>query len=98
MLAARRKSPSVPHHRHQCFESVQHQPYQEYRLDSPIPKDENLWNYGTVEPGEEHAITILVDVSDAAVDGDIITNEVCVWASELGDKFNKDNFKLQISD
>src|SRR3989338_6653291 len=52
---------------------------------NPAPfEDDNLWNFGTVEPDEEHTVTIAVTAAQDAQDGDVLTNKACVWAEQNG--------------
>ena len=61
---------------------------------APAPDSGNdLWGFGTVEPEEEHVVTIETAVSEQAKDGDVFTNKACVWAEQQGDKSNPENWK-----
>ena len=52
---------------------------------TPAPTGgDNLWNFGTVEPGEEHTVQVAVTASSNAQDGDVLTNKTCVWAEQNG--------------
>ncbi len=61
---------------------------------APSPDDDDdTWNFGTVEPGEEHVVDIEVLSSDAVKDSDALVNKACVWAEQQGDKSNPENWK-----
>ena len=52
---------------------------------NPAPMSgDNFWNFGTVEPDEEHTVQIAVTASSNAQDGDVLTNKACVWAEQNG--------------
>jgi uncharacterized repeat protein (TIGR01451 family) len=64
-----------------------------YVSSDPNPfSGEDLWNFGTIEPGEAHTVEIEVLVSPDAQDGDVLTNKVCTWAREFGVKSDEGNW------
>lgn len=51
----------------------------------PLPdQGNNLWNFGTVVPGEEHVVDIVMKASLQAQDEDELVNKACTWAEQNG--------------
>ncbi len=61
-------------------------PFTSYVVSSPIPTSgNNVWNFGTMMPGDSKTVIVDVQVSNNAECGSVIDNKVCVWANELDD-------------
>ena len=52
----------------------------------PSPtSNNNLWNFGILDPGEKEEITINMQVNETAQCAEILINKICIWANELPD-------------
>ncbi len=68
-------------------------PQSSFDNSTPSPTTgSDKWHFGTLSPDKRKTVEISVDVSSSAKDGDKITNKACVWAQELGDKSDPDNW------
>lgn len=64
----------------------------------PFLQGHNLWNFGSVAPGESHTVNLTAQVSQSAKNGDIITNKACIWASQFGSVNNEGNWQCTTVD
>ena len=61
-------------------------PFTSFLISSPLPTSgEDLWNFGTMYPGESKTVIVDTVVSSSAVSGSTLNNTACVWANELAD-------------
>ncbi|MEW6610412.1 MAG: DUF11 domain-containing protein [Patescibacteria group bacterium] len=69
-------------------------PSTEFITATPAPyAGDDIWNFGTVEPGEEHGVNIEVKTSESVHDGDALVNKACVWADQQGNKDDEASWK-----
>ncbi len=61
---------------------------------NPTPYDgDNVWNFGTMEPGESNEVVVeVVTDNDITSEDPDIYNKACAWASELGDKDDENSW------
>ena len=56
--------------------------------DDPMPgnlgEPDALWQWTELIPDGQHFMTVVMDVSGQAVDGQILTNKVCIWSENAG--------------
>jgi len=75
-------APEMPHY------SSDDLPYDP--MPGELGEPDALWQWTELAPDGPHFMTVVMDVSDQAVDGQTLTNKVCIWAENAGSDGGED--------